>query len=88
MRSSAADRAMKDLQREFWKSNDFKVGSASLQEHGPGAARSDGRSGTDSSAVDTLARAVVGVDGDEYRRPAMTVRASASSRRPRCAPRQ
>src|SRR3981189_1349326 len=29
----ATDKAMKDLQREFWKSNDLKVGLASLQEH-------------------------------------------------------
>jgi enoyl-CoA hydratase/carnithine racemase len=39
----ATDNAMKDLQREFWKSNDLKVGLASLQEHGPGAARFEGR---------------------------------------------
>jgi enoyl-CoA hydratase/carnithine racemase len=39
----AADDAMKEMQAEIWKSNDLKVGLASLREHGPGAARFEGR---------------------------------------------
>ena len=37
------DEAMRDLQKELWKSNDLKVGLASLQANGPGAARFEGR---------------------------------------------
>ena len=39
----ATDDAMAELQRDFWKSNDLKVGLASLQANGPGAARFEGR---------------------------------------------
>ncbi len=39
----ATDEAMRELQKEFWKSNDLKVGLASLQANGPGAARFEGR---------------------------------------------
>jgi enoyl-CoA hydratase/carnithine racemase len=37
------DEAMRELQEDFWKSNDLKVGLASLQASGRGAARFDGR---------------------------------------------
>ena len=39
----ATDDAMRELQKDFWKSNDLKVGLASLQANGPGAARFEGR---------------------------------------------
>ena len=39
----AADEAMRDLQKDFWKSDDLKVGLASLAANGPGAARFEGR---------------------------------------------
>jgi enoyl-CoA hydratase/carnithine racemase len=39
----ATDDAMRELQADFWKSNDLKVGLASLQANGPGAARFEGR---------------------------------------------
>ena len=39
----ATDEAMRELQKDFWKSNDLKVGLASLQANGPGAARFEGR---------------------------------------------
>jgi enoyl-CoA hydratase/carnithine racemase len=35
----AADEAMRELQKDFWKSDDLKVGLASLAANGPGAAR-------------------------------------------------
>src|SRR5271163_2932093 len=38
----ATDEAMRELQKDFWKSHDLKVGLASLQANGPGAARFDG----------------------------------------------
>src|SRR6478736_6555267 len=37
------DGAMRELQKDFWKSDDLKVGLASLQANGPGAARFEGR---------------------------------------------
>ena len=40
---AATDDAMRELQKDFWKSNDLKVGLASLQANGPGAARFEGR---------------------------------------------
>ena len=40
---AATDDAMAELQADFWKSNDLKVGLASLQANGPGAARFEGR---------------------------------------------
>ena len=39
----ATDDAMRELQKDFWKSNDLKVGLASLAANGPGAARFEGR---------------------------------------------
>jgi len=39
----ATDGAMRELQKDFWKSDDLKVGLASLQANGPGAARFEGR---------------------------------------------
>jgi len=39
----AADEAMRELQKDFWKSNDLKVGLASLAANGPGAARFEGK---------------------------------------------
>ena len=39
----ATDEAMRELQKDFWKSHDLKVGLASLQANGPGAARFEGR---------------------------------------------
>ena len=39
----ATDEAMRDLQKDFWKSDDLKVGLASLVANGPGAARFEGR---------------------------------------------
>ncbi|MFI2207297.1 enoyl-CoA hydratase/isomerase family protein [Streptomyces sp. NPDC020192] len=39
----ATDDAMKDLQKEFWKSRDLKEGLASIEVNGPGAARFEGR---------------------------------------------
>lgn len=39
----ATDDAMRELQKDFWRSNDLKVGLASLQANGPGAARFEGR---------------------------------------------
>ena len=41
--TTATDDAMRELQKDFWKSNDLKVGLASLQANGPGAARFEGR---------------------------------------------
>jgi enoyl-CoA hydratase/carnithine racemase len=40
---AATDEAMRELQKDLWKSNDLKVGLASLQANGPGAARFEGR---------------------------------------------
>jgi enoyl-CoA hydratase/carnithine racemase len=40
---AATDEAMHELQKDFWKSHDVKVGLASLQANGPGAARFEGR---------------------------------------------
>jgi enoyl-CoA hydratase/carnithine racemase len=40
---AATDQAMRELQKDLWKSNDAKVGLASLQANGPGAARFEGR---------------------------------------------
>jgi enoyl-CoA hydratase/carnithine racemase len=37
------DEAMRELQKDFWKSNDLQVGLASLAANGPGAARFEGR---------------------------------------------
>jgi enoyl-CoA hydratase/carnithine racemase len=37
------DEAMRELQKDFWKSDDLKVGLASLVANGPGAARFEGR---------------------------------------------
>jgi enoyl-CoA hydratase/carnithine racemase len=37
------DEAMQELQKDLWKSHDLKVGLASLQTNGPGAARFEGR---------------------------------------------
>jgi enoyl-CoA hydratase/carnithine racemase len=37
------DEAMRELQKDFWKSNDLKVGLASYTTSGPGAARFEGR---------------------------------------------
>jgi enoyl-CoA hydratase/carnithine racemase len=37
------DKAMRELQKDFWKSHDLKVGLASLQANGPGTARFEGR---------------------------------------------
>jgi enoyl-CoA hydratase/carnithine racemase len=37
------DEAMRELQKDLWKSNDLKAGLASLQANGPGAARFEGR---------------------------------------------
>jgi enoyl-CoA hydratase/carnithine racemase len=39
----AADEAMRELQKDLWKSNDLKVGLASYAASGPGAARFEGR---------------------------------------------
>lgn len=39
----ATDEAMRELQKDFWKSHDLRVGLASLQANGPGAARFEGR---------------------------------------------
>jgi enoyl-CoA hydratase/carnithine racemase len=39
----ATDEAMRELQKDFWKSDDLKVGLASLVANGPGAARFEGR---------------------------------------------
>jgi len=39
----ATDEAMHDLQKDFWKSEDLKIGLASLAANGPGAARFEGR---------------------------------------------
>ena len=38
----ATDDAMRALQKDLWKSNDLKVGLASLRANGPGAARFEG----------------------------------------------
>jgi enoyl-CoA hydratase/carnithine racemase len=40
---AATDEAMRELQKDFWKSGDLKVGLASLQANGAGAARFEGR---------------------------------------------
>jgi enoyl-CoA hydratase/carnithine racemase len=39
----ATDEAMGELQRDIWKSEDLKIGLASLAANGPGAARFEGR---------------------------------------------
>jgi enoyl-CoA hydratase/carnithine racemase len=39
----ATDDVMRELQKDFWKSNDLKVGLASYAANGPGAARFEGR---------------------------------------------
>lgn len=39
----AADEVMRDLQADYWKSEDLKRGLESLAANGPGAARFDGR---------------------------------------------
>ena len=39
----AADEAMRDLQADYWKSEDLKRGLESLAANGPGAARFDGK---------------------------------------------
>jgi enoyl-CoA hydratase/carnithine racemase len=39
----ATDEAMRELQKDLWKSNDLKVGLASYAADGPGAARFEGR---------------------------------------------
>jgi enoyl-CoA hydratase/carnithine racemase len=39
----ATDDVMHELQKDFWKSNDLKVGLASYAANGPGAARFEGR---------------------------------------------
>jgi enoyl-CoA hydratase/carnithine racemase len=39
----AADEAMRELQKDLWKSNDLKIGLASYAANGPGAARFEGR---------------------------------------------
>jgi len=39
----ATDEAMRELQKDLWKSNDLKVGLASYAASGPGAARFGGR---------------------------------------------
>jgi enoyl-CoA hydratase/carnithine racemase len=39
----ATDEAMRELQKDLWKSNDLKVGLASYAVNGPGAARFEGR---------------------------------------------
>lgn len=39
----ATDEAMAELQKDIWKSDDLKVGLASLAANGPGAARFEGR---------------------------------------------
>lgn len=39
----ATDEALRELQKDFWKSDDLKVGLASLVANGPGAARFEGR---------------------------------------------
>lgn len=39
----AADEAMRELQADFWKSEDLKRGLASLAAEGPGAARFEGK---------------------------------------------
>jgi enoyl-CoA hydratase/carnithine racemase len=39
----AADEAMRELQKDLWKSNDLKTGLASYAANGPGAARFEGR---------------------------------------------
>jgi hypothetical protein len=39
----ATDEAMRELQKDFWKSNDLKVGLVSLAANGPGAARFEGK---------------------------------------------
>ena len=41
--TAATDEAMRELQKDVWSSNDLKVGLASLQANGPGAARFEGR---------------------------------------------
>jgi enoyl-CoA hydratase/carnithine racemase len=40
---AATDEAMRELQKELWKSHDLKVGLASYAVNGPGAARFEGR---------------------------------------------
>jgi enoyl-CoA hydratase/carnithine racemase len=40
---SATDEAMHELQKDIWKSEDLKIGLASLAANGPGAARFEGR---------------------------------------------
>jgi enoyl-CoA hydratase/carnithine racemase len=40
---AATDEAMPELQKDFWKSHDLKVGLASFAANGPGAARFEGR---------------------------------------------
>jgi enoyl-CoA hydratase/carnithine racemase len=40
---SATDEAMQELQSDIWKSDDLKIGLASLAANGPGAARFGGR---------------------------------------------
>lgn len=39
----ATDEAMRELQKDLWKSNDLKVGLASYAVNGPGTARFEGR---------------------------------------------
>jgi enoyl-CoA hydratase/carnithine racemase len=39
----ATDEAMNELQKDIWKSDDLKIGLASLAANGPGAARFGGR---------------------------------------------
>ncbi len=39
----ATDEAMRELQKDFWKSDDLKAGLASLAANGPGAARFEGK---------------------------------------------
>jgi enoyl-CoA hydratase/carnithine racemase len=39
----ATDEAMRELQKDLWKSNDLKVGLASYAANGPGAVRFEGR---------------------------------------------
>ena len=40
---AASDEAMGELQSPIWRSSDLKAGLISLREHGPGAARFEGR---------------------------------------------
>jgi hypothetical protein len=40
---AATDEVMRQLQKDFRTSDDLKVGLASLDANGPGAARFDGR---------------------------------------------